>query len=273
MPSPTDRNLTAPINPPRAHSMRTSQYVIVALALCITAACGDDNRGPTAPTAPTAPTSTSLTAVAPATAPVRVLYAAPRNRKFRSDYSQGIQHALVDFQSWLRRELEGRTFSLFSITPEQCRLSENANFYSRGDAWDKVLSGVQDCAPVRGDTSRFAWVIYVDVDEACDEPQELGRGGPGLTILPRWDLEGLANPGPYYYCDEGPYDGPLGRWIGGLGHELGHAFGLLHPPGCDEGSPTCDRDALMFYGYTSYPNTYLRDDEKAILLASPFIER
>ena len=53
MPSPTDRNLTAPINPPRAHSMRTSQYVIVALALCITAACGDDNRGPTAPTAPT----------------------------------------------------------------------------------------------------------------------------------------------------------------------------------------------------------------------------
>ena len=144
MPSPTDRNLTAPINPPRAHSMRTSQYVIVALALCITAACGDDNRGPTAPTAPTAPTSTSLTAVAPATAPVRVLYAAPRDREFRSDYRQGIQNALVDFQFWLRRELEGRTFSLFSITPEQCRLSENADFYSRGHAWDKVLSGVQD---------------------------------------------------------------------------------------------------------------------------------
>ena len=353
MPSPTDRNLTAPINPPRAHSMRTSQYVIVALALCITAACGDDNRGPTLPTAPTALTSTSfalsgritdaetgsairyatvlildgphagntstsaadgsysitdvagnmnisvraagyqeareglavlsatqrdfqltpLTAVAPATGRVHVLYAAPTDREFRRDYSQGIQNALVDFQFWLRQELEGRTFSLYGITPEQCRLSENADFYSRGHAWDKVVRGVQHCAPVREDTSVFAWVIYVDVDEACGEPHELGAGGPGLTILPRGDLEGLANPGPYTYCDEGPYDGPIGRWIGGLGHELGHAFGLPHPPGCDEGSPTCDRDALMSQGYTRYPNTYLRDDEKVILLASPFIGR
>ncbi len=29
----------------------------------------------------------------------------------------------------------------------------------------------------------------------------------------------------------------------------------------------------MWEGYTSYPNTYLRDDEKAILLASSFIGR
>ena len=241
--------------------------------------CGNSGSTPTAPAPPPPaavappppPPPPPPTTVAPATAPVRVLYAAPRDREFRSDYSQGIQNALVDFQFWLRRELEGRTFSLSSITPEQCRLSENANFYSRGDAWDKVLSGVQHCAPVRGDTSVFAWVIYVDVEEACDEPQELGAGGPGLTILPRWDLEGLANPGPYTECDEGPYDGHLGRWTGGLGHELGHAFGLPHPPGCDEDSPTCDIDALMWLGYVSYPNTYLRDDEKAILLASPFI--
>ena len=208
-----------------------------------------------------------------ATGQVRVLYAAPTDREFRSDYSRGIQNALVDFQSWLRRQLQGRTFSLYRMTPEQCRLSENADFYGRGDAWDKVLRGVQHCAPVREDTSDFAWVIYVDVDEACGEPHELGRGGPGLAIMPRWDLEGLANPGPYTECDEGPYDGPRGRWIGGFGHELGHALGLPHPPGCDEGSPTCDRDALMWLGYTSYPNTYLRDDEKEILLASPFIDR
>ena len=32
----------------------------------------------------------------------------------------------------------------------------------------------------------------------------------------------------------------LGRWIGGLAHELGHALGLLHPPGCEEGLASCD---------------------------------
>ena len=76
------------------------------------------------------------------------------------------------------------------------------------------------------------------------------------------------NPGEYYYCDEGPYDGPLGRWFGGLAHELGHTFGLPHPPGCDEGQAACDRSALMGDGYSSYPNTYLRDDEKSVLRRS-----
>ena len=206
-----------------------------------------------------------------ARAPVRVLYAAPTDREFRSDYRQSIQNAFVDFQSWLRRELEGRTFSLSGITPEECRLSENADFYGRGDAWNKVLRGVQHCAPVRGGTSDFGWVIFADVEESCDEPHELGRGGLGLSIMA--SLDGLAYPKPYYYCDEGPYEGSLGKAIGGVGHELGHVFGLPHPPGCDEGLPTCDRGALMWDGYMSYPNTYLRDDEKAILLASPFIGR
>ena len=61
------------------------------------------------------------------------------------------------------------------------------------------------------------------------------------------------------------------RWIGGGGHELGHALGLPHPPGCDEGLPTCDWEALMYVGYDDWPHTHLRDDEKAVLLASPFI--
>ena len=76
------------------------------------------------------------------------------------------------------------------------------------------------------------WVIYPDVEESCEEDHVLGAGGPGLTILYRGDLEGVTTPGPYFYRDEGPYDGTLGRWTGGLGHELGHGFGLPHPPGC-----------------------------------------
>ena len=63
----------------------------------------------------------------------------------------------------------------------------------------------------------------------------------------------------------------IGRWIGGGGHELGHALGLPHPPGCEARLLTCDRNALMWTGYAAWPNTYLREDEKAVLLAAQFM--
>ena len=218
------------------------------------------------------------------TGTVRVLYAVPKDRVFRSDYRQAIQHAIVDIQSWYRQKLEGLTFSLYDATPEQCQLSAAADFYGRY-SWQKVVDGVQHCAPVEGKTSAFTWVVYVDVELECapdgsagDWEQgydQLGRGGPGLVILPRDDLDGLIGEKIVYYgkCGGGPWDGPVRRWIGGLGHEIGHTFGLPHPPGCDEGLPTCDFEALMHNGYQAYPDTYLRPDEKAILRSSPFIGR
>ena len=208
---------------------------------------------------------------------VRVLYAAPADREFRPDYSEAISHAFVDMQSWYRWQLGGLTFSLYDATPEFCQMSETSEFYARGDAWAKALAGIQHCAPVTGELSDFVWVIYVDVYEACGEPHELGAGGPNLTIMARWDLEGLTNSGEYYSCDEGPYDAPpLGRWIGGGAHELAHGFGLPHPPGCDPWDPaTCDDMealSLMHDGYAPYPDTYLLPSDKEILIRSPFFE-
>ena len=226
-----------------------------------------------------APVSVRISQRSPGT--VRVLYAAPADREFRSDYRQAIQHAIVDLQSWYRRELNGLTFSLYDPVVQHCQMSQTEDFYSRGDAWDKVVADVQHCAPVRWGTSDFTWVIYADVMESCDEylelgedAHELGRGGLGLTILPRGDLDGLTTPGVYYYCGEGPYDSSLGRFIGGLGHELGHAFGLPHPPGCDPWQATTCNDleslSLMHDGYEAYPETYLLPADRELLMRSPF---
>ena len=210
------------------------------------------------------------------TGTVRVLYAIPSDREFRADASEAIANALVDLQSWYRRELGGLTFSIYETTPEVCRMSEPEAYYESGNAWARVVEGVQPCAPVQHGHPDFVWVIYPDVEEACDEPHELGAGGLGLTILP--DIEGITNPGKdFYRCGEQSYFDPIGRWIGGLGHELGHALGLPHPPGCDPWDPaTCDdleALSLMHDGYAPYPDTYLLPDDKEILIRSPFIGR
>ena len=164
------------------------------------------------------------------------------------------------------------TFSVYSVAPERCRLPRGHEHYGRGNVWNKVLQGVQSCAPVRAETTEFVWALYVDVEEECGEPHELGRGGPGLTMLAGYDLDLMQNPRTYEFCD-GTFHRSYGSVLGGLAHELGHGFGLPHPPGCDEGLRSCDHAALMWDGYDAYPNTYLRDDEKAVLLGSPFFGR
>ena len=201
---------------------------------------------------------------------VRVIYAAPSDREFRADISEFIAHAMVDLQSWYRRELDGLTFSIYETTPEECRMSESADYYVRGNAWEKVTEGLQPCAPVQHDSPDFIWVVFPIVSEPCDEPQELGAGGAGLTIMPVND--GAPVLGEVQdECGEGSYFITLGSKIGGPGHELGHTLGLPHPPGCDAGLPTCDYGALMGSGNYSYPETYLRADDKEVLIRSPFI--
>ena len=206
------------------------------------------------------------------TGTVRVIYAVPSDRAFRSDYRDAVGHAVVDLQSWYRRQTGGLTFSIYDTTPEQCQMSESADYFDE-DPWSKVVESLQHCAPVQAGTSTHAWVVYPDLDPLCDQVGSLGRGGPGLTILHANGLEGLIGNRMIHFspCGRGPYISPLGRYTGGLGHELAHAFGLRHPPGCEEGLATCAYDSLMHLGYINYPYTYLLPDDKERLLSSPFV--
>lgn len=102
--------------------------------------------------------------------------------------------------------------------------------------------------------------FYIDAQPAAN--QVVG-GTSGVAVLPRNDVLGITGVGQE----------PLCRWIGGLGHELGHAFGLDHPADCeskkeDSGAPECQ--SLMYLGYLNYSETLLTQQDKIQLDKNPF---
>ncbi len=218
------------------------------------------------PAATPLPTPTATPLPTPA---VRIVYAVPADREFHAPYAAAIEAAIHGAQVWYAEQLEGRTFAIEGPTPQICVLKNPAAHYEGADGWGRVLRGLQHCAPVEHYSSQYVWVIYPDVSFTC-ELSELGRGGAGVTILHRSDLDGLISPETHSQCGAPPR-GTFG-WIGGLAHELGHAFGLDHPPGCDEGLDSCDYDALMWAGfYWDYPDTYLTEIDLHTLRSSPFL--
>ena len=202
---------------------------------------------------------------------VHAIYAVPADRAYEPRHAIAIGDAIEDVLGWYREEA-GVAFAVANTSPQVCYLAHKANRYAGEGGWYGVVDDVQHCAPVAWLTQWETWVIYADVDPPdCEDEQayELGRGGAGIVIVSSGDLHGIsiADSDTYAPCDL-PARNRDG-WVGGLAHELGHAFGLPHPIGCDTGED-CDDDksgnSLMWTGYFyDYPDTYLLDSDKAYL--------
>jgi hypothetical protein len=200
-------------------------------------------------------------ATKPETRKVRVVYLVPSDKKEDPRYTAAIGHAIKDLQVWYGKHLGGPTFHLSEPVVEVVQSEKDAKWFAenpnggRRDDWqfNNTLEEAQKLRGSRFDDPKFIWVIYVD------SPGNTGRGGNGVTCLPEDDLLGLVG--------EHPTQKSKDRWIAGLGHELGHAFGLPHPD-----DTTKDADALMWAGfYTKYRTTaYLTPEDKEKLLKSPF---
>jgi hypothetical protein len=114
------------------------------------------------------------------------------------------------------------------------------------------------------------WIFYIDADPACG--QDTGATF-GVALLPANDLRGLSGEQNVPPCPGQPPDSnPVGRWIGGLAHLIGRAFGLDFPPGCVDEDPNtfCQETALMWRGYSLFPDTFLLPFDKEVLAQSPF---
>ena len=200
----------------------------------------------------------------PPVVPIRSVYAIPKDRERRPDFEDGIRAALIDVQGWYAEQLGGRSFVMADPTPEICHMPGPESDYQSDDGWANVEAAVLSCV---GLDEESVLVVHADVRMKCGEAWPLGYGTERLVIVHYADLEGLVTPN-FWYCRI-PWR--TNRTIGGLAHELGHGFGLPHPPGCEEGSPSCDSESLMWAGYYDYPKTYLRPEEREQLMGSRYI--
>ena len=190
---------------------------------------------------------------------VRVIYLVPSDREFSREYYNAVKKAALTLQDWYADNLDGYTFRLNKPIIEVLESDKPAEwfnsysgtfsgsdprFYFFYNAYHEIreLLGAEVDGP-------YVFTIYVDA------PGETGAAWPGEAIMPENDLKGLSG-----NMEEG-----VDRWIGGWGHELGHAFGLPHP----DGDPRYS-EALMGTGYTIFPGSVLLPSDKATLLSSGF---
>jgi len=192
---------------------------------------------------------------------VRVVYLVSHDRVENPAYTAAIEHAVGDLQKWYARQLGGPTFRLGDPVVEVLKSERPADWFyanpngEHPDNWgfNNTLDEARRLAGAKHNDPQFVWVIY------SDGPGNKGRGGSGVACLPEDDLLGLVG--------KHPTQKDKSRWIAGLGHELGHAFGLPHPSDTKKHA-----DAIMWAGiYGKYPDkTYLTDEDKQILIRSPF---
>ncbi len=204
---------------------------------------------------------------------VRMIYLVPSDRTFNKIYRRKMERAIRELQAFYGQQLGGKTFSLHSPVVEVVRTSHPVSWYTT-DApassfdlrfWESVTGDGFALTHGGFNDPENRWIFYIDADPLCG--QAVG-GTSGVALLPLNDLRGLACQANQPVCGGDPLDsGGFCRWVGGLGHELGHAFGLNHPtpgtcPGADQG---CDH-ALMWLGYRTFTNAYLLPDDKNSLL-------
>jgi hypothetical protein len=210
---------------------------------------------------------------------VRMIYLMPSDKSPRADYQNAMANAISDLQRFYRNQLGGVGFTLHAPIVEVYQLPHPAAFYSTADNarpggfYEGVLADGFALTGGGFNDPNNRWIYYADADNICGQ---YTGGTQGIALLPGNDLRGLTSQTTVPTC---PGDHPsllsVNRWIGGLGHELGHSFNLPHPPGCDNGN--CDGgsfafNSLMYIGYSIYPNTYLLAADKTQLLTSPLTQ-
>lgn len=200
---------------------------------------------------------------------LRAIYAYPTDRTESDEYRQAVQVSIEHLQGWFQQQLGGETFSIYGAQPEVCALPRDSSYYL-DESWTRIQTDIQSCVPAGFGDPDHDWVIFADVVHGCDLPGYLDAGGDTLAMLQRSALEGLAGrDAGFDACGRPRTKADMARWIGLVGHEIGHTLGLPHP--CDTYQAGCDVGSLMWEGPLTYPAAYFAAPERAILRSHHFI--
>jgi len=247
-------------------------FILLPLVLLALSACKDQ------PTAAFADRPSASRGGSANTNVVHVVYLVPSDRSARKGFEKSLKRAIESLQIWYRDSLgTGESFSLAKPVVQVYSTAHTAGWYAAQPNgcgytlyfWCNVTD--EGFALTQGmfNDPHNIWLFYIDADPGCGQAT---GGTSGVALLPANDLRGLSGQTTTDVCGGAPQpDQGVNRWVGGLGHELGHAFGLPHPPECDPVQTlSCPSQSIMWFGYFTYPDAFLTTDEKSFLEESPF---
>lgn len=183
----------------------------------------------------------------------------PRDKKFNQAYYDALKATVLNLQSWYKTQMgNNKTFVTNPIIVDTLTGLHDSVWYNsagpnsgtepRYYGYYNTFYEMNQLLGTAFHTGNYVYFIYVAAPGG-------GAGTTGFCAMGDQDLKGLLGINP-----ENPN---IGRWIGGGGHELGHAFGLPHPD-------NQNGQSIMWTGYTIYPNCILQQTDRNILNASAF---
>ena len=206
------------------------------------------------------------------------IYLVPSDRSASDTYPPKIAFAAKHFQWWLGQKLGGNTFRLSYPIVRVVRSDKPTKWFSSVERYSgysafyrNTLDELTRLGAAKLNDPKARFMVYVDADHACGQS---GAGGNGVAVVSANDLRGLSGEKIVPACDRANGAEIAGRcrWIGGMGHELLHTLGLIHPdhsPACQ--TSQCRSEALMMQGYITYPKAILLEEEASLLNRSPFV--
>jgi hypothetical protein len=203
---------------------------------------------------------------------VRVVYLIPTDKTQQATYVSNLETAARHLQGFFSGELAGETYTLTTPIVTVLNSTHDSAFFNNGSFHGNVINDVASLTgvDVLNDPDN-RWLLYIDAQNACGN----GTGASGsLATFPANDLRGLAQQPVIDPCSGQQDFAGRCRWVGGMGHELGHTLGLPHPFQCEDSDPNtiCPDFALMWIGYTTYPDAFFTAPDLSTLNVSPFLQ-